>query len=160
VIKFYVAPIILSRYWNFHQSNQTCDLVGAGVNQAEGRIWPAGRQLAIAVLDSGLIDSGEVFRLTRRPRFAPRKISLRAWIMCVYSVHVVPCVASGLATGWSLVQRVLRLFLRLKKWKINEGPTQDCRAVDKVIGTMSDERWIGWIGNGHNPIELQSQGTE
>jgi hypothetical protein len=50
VFKFYVAPIILSRYWNFHQSNQTCDLAGARVNQAAGRIRPAGRQLAIADL--------------------------------------------------------------------------------------------------------------
>jgi hypothetical protein len=29
VFIFYFAPIILSRYWNFHQSNQTCDLAGA-----------------------------------------------------------------------------------------------------------------------------------
>jgi hypothetical protein len=46
VFKFYVAPIILSRYWNFQQSNQTCDLAGAGVNQA------AGRQLVIADLEN------------------------------------------------------------------------------------------------------------
>jgi hypothetical protein len=52
VFKFYVAPIILSRYWNFHQSKQTCDLAGAGVNQAAGQIWPAGRQLAIAGLEN------------------------------------------------------------------------------------------------------------
>jgi hypothetical protein len=38
--------MILSRYWNFHQSNQTYDLAGAGVNQA------AGRQLAIAGIES------------------------------------------------------------------------------------------------------------
>jgi hypothetical protein len=52
VFKFYVAPIILSRYLNFYQLNQTCDLAGAGVNQAAGRIRPAGRQLAIADIES------------------------------------------------------------------------------------------------------------
>jgi hypothetical protein len=42
---------MLSRYRNFHQSNQTCDLAGAGVNQA------AGRQLAVAALDTPLQES-------------------------------------------------------------------------------------------------------
>jgi hypothetical protein len=48
VFKFYVAPIILRRYWTLHHSKQTCDLGGAGVYPAAGRIGPAGRQLAIA----------------------------------------------------------------------------------------------------------------
>jgi hypothetical protein len=53
VFKFYVAPIILSTriYLNLQQSNKTCDLGGAGENQAAGRMRPAGRQLVIAVLE-------------------------------------------------------------------------------------------------------------
>jgi hypothetical protein len=49
-LNFTLHQWLLCRYWNFHQSNQTCDLAGAGVNQAAGRIRPAGRQLAIAAL--------------------------------------------------------------------------------------------------------------
>jgi hypothetical protein len=56
--------MILSRYWNFHQSNQTCDLAGAGVNQA------AGRQLAIAGLDSRLTDGGKIVS----QRYAPANV--------------------------------------------------------------------------------------
>jgi hypothetical protein len=67
VFKFYVAPIILSRYWKFHQSNETCDLAGAGVNQA------AGRQLAIAALDRAATGIGGTMT---RNQINPTSISL------------------------------------------------------------------------------------
>jgi hypothetical protein len=45
-------------------------------------------------------------------------IPLEAWkSVCVYSVCVVPCVGSGLATGWSPVQGVLPIVYRIKKLK-------------------------------------------
>jgi hypothetical protein len=46
--------------------NQTCDLAGAGVNQA------AGRQLAIAFLDNRLTDGSDDISLSRRPPVTPR----------------------------------------------------------------------------------------
>jgi hypothetical protein len=42
--------------------------------------------------------------------------------VCVYSVCVVPCVGSGLATGWSPVQGVLPIVYRLRNWKSGQGP--------------------------------------
>jgi hypothetical protein len=45
-------------------------------------------------------------------------IPLKAWMsVCVYSVCVVLCVSSGLATGWSPVQGVLPTVYRIKKLK-------------------------------------------
>jgi hypothetical protein len=37
-------------------------------------------------------------------------------------VCVVLCAGSGLATGWSPVQRVLRLCIGLRNWKSGQGP--------------------------------------
>jgi hypothetical protein len=45
------------------------------------------------------------------------RIPLKAWMsVCVYSVFVLSCVGSGLATGWSPIQGVLLTVLRLRKW--------------------------------------------
>jgi hypothetical protein len=54
------------------------------------------------------------------------RIPLKEWMsMCVYSVCVVLCVGSDLATGWSPVQGVLPTVYRIKKLKkrprSNEG---------------------------------------
>jgi hypothetical protein len=43
-------------------------------------------------------------------------IPLEVWMsVCVYSVFVLSCVGSGLATGWSPLQGVLRNMYRNKK---------------------------------------------
>jgi hypothetical protein len=61
------------------------------------------------------------------------RIPLTAWMsVCVYSVCVVLCVGSGLATDWSPVQGVLQTVYRLKKQKNKnrgQGPTKGCRAI-------------------------------
>jgi hypothetical protein len=41
--------------------------------------------------------------------------------VCVYSVFVLSCVGSGLATGWSPVQGVLPTVYKIKKLKWNEA---------------------------------------
>jgi hypothetical protein len=52
-------------------------------------------------------------------------IPLEAWMsVCVYSVYIVLCVGSGLATGWSTVQGVLPTPYRLINWKSSQGPTK------------------------------------
>jgi hypothetical protein len=49
------------------------------------------------------------------------RIPLRAWMFaCLYSVFVLSCVGSGLATGWSPVQGLLRLS-KINKRKWNEA---------------------------------------
>jgi hypothetical protein len=51
------------------------------------------------------------------------RIPLKAWMsLCVYSVCVVLCVGSGLATGWSPVQEVLPTIYRRGNWKSGQGP--------------------------------------
>jgi hypothetical protein len=45
------------------------------------------------------------------------RIPLKAWMFVyVYSVFVLSCVGSGLATGWSPVQLVLPNVLGLRNW--------------------------------------------
>jgi hypothetical protein len=45
------------------------------------------------------------------------QIPLKAWTsVCVYSVFVLSCVGSGLATGWYLIQGVLPTVLELRNW--------------------------------------------
>jgi hypothetical protein len=54
------------------------------------------------------------------------RIPLEAWMfVCVYSVLVLTCVGSGLATGWSLVQRVLPI---LCVCKITEPHKEEAKA--------------------------------
>jgi hypothetical protein len=64
-------------------------------------------------------------------------IPLKAWKfgvrMRLFCVCVVLCVGSGLATGWSTVQRVLPTVYRIKKLKSGQGPTKGCTAVDREI---------------------------
>jgi hypothetical protein len=45
--------------------------------------------------------------------------------LCVYSVFVLSCVDSGLATGWSLVQEVLPIVY---KCKIKEPHKEEAKA--------------------------------
>jgi hypothetical protein len=45
------------------------------------------------------------------------RIPLKAWVsVCDYSVFVLSCVFSSLATGWSTIQGVLSTALRLRNW--------------------------------------------
>jgi hypothetical protein len=56
----------------------------------------------------------------------------RGMDVCVrlFCVCVVLCLGSGLVTGSSLVQGVLRTVYGLRNWKSGQGPTKDCRAID------------------------------
>jgi hypothetical protein len=54
------------------------------------------------------------------------RIPLEAWMfVCVYSVFVLSCVSSGLATGWSLVQGALPTVY---KCKITEPLKEEAKA--------------------------------
>jgi hypothetical protein len=58
------------------------------------------------------------------------RIPLKEWMsVCVYSMFVLFCVGSGLATGWSPVQGVLLTVYRIKKLKSGQGPTKGCRSI-------------------------------
>jgi hypothetical protein len=48
-------------------------LAGSGVNQAAGRILPAGHQLVIAGLDNRLTNGSKVVSHTHWPHFTPQK---------------------------------------------------------------------------------------
>jgi hypothetical protein len=62
------------------------------------------------------------------------RIPLEPWMsVCVYSVYVVLCVGSGLATCWSLVQGVLPTVYMIKKLKSGQDPTKGCTAIDRWI---------------------------
>jgi hypothetical protein len=37
--------------------------------------------------------------------------------VCVYSMFVLPCVGTGLASGWSRVQGILPTMCKIKKWR-------------------------------------------
>jgi hypothetical protein len=43
------------------------------------------------------------------------------------------CLRCVLATGWSPIQGVLPAVMGLQHWKIAQGPTQGCRAIDRYI---------------------------
>jgi hypothetical protein len=50
------------------------------------------------------------------------RILLKAWMcVCDYSVFVLSCVVSGLASGWSPVQEVIPTVYKIKKLKWNEA---------------------------------------
>jgi hypothetical protein len=58
----------------------------------------------------------------------------------LYSVFVLFCIGSGLVTGWSPVQGVLsagykikklQAVYKIKKLQSGQGPTKDCRAIDR-----------------------------
>jgi hypothetical protein len=59
----------------------------------------------------------------------------------LFCVCVVPCVGSGVAMSWSLVQWVLpSVWKRSRNWRRGQRPTNRCRAID---GWM-DERMNEW----------------
>jgi hypothetical protein len=73
------------------------------------------------------------------------RIPLKAWMfVCVYSVCVVPCVGSGLATGWSPVQGVLLTVYTIKKLKSGQGPKKGCRATDSVVSIATGYGLDDW----------------
>jgi hypothetical protein len=61
------------------------------------------------------------------------RIPLEAWMfVCVYSVFVLFCIGSGLATGWSLVQGVLPIVYKCKitePHKEEARPDMGCSAI-------------------------------
>jgi hypothetical protein len=60
------------------------------------------------------------------------RIPFKAWMsVSVYSVFVLFCVDSGLATSWSPFKESYRLCIRLRNWKSGQGPTKDCTAIDR-----------------------------
>jgi hypothetical protein len=59
--------------------------------------------------------------------------------VCVYSVCVVLCEGSGLATGWSPVHRVLPTVCRLRNWKSGQGPTKGSRAIERITFSSPNE---------------------
>jgi hypothetical protein len=68
--------------------------------------------------------------------------------VCVrlFCVCVVLCVGSGVATGWAPVKRVLPTVYGLRNWKSGQGPTEDCRAIERYI--LGGYRWICcWDGS-------------
>jgi hypothetical protein len=58
--------------------------------------------------------------------------------VCVYSVFVLSCVGSGLATGWSLVQGVLPT---VHKCKITEPPKEEAKARYGLQRHIRRRRW-------------------
>jgi hypothetical protein len=65
------------------------------------------------------------------------RIPLEVWMsVCVYSVFVLSCVGSGLATGWSPVQRTLPC-IGLRNWKSVQGPTKGCKSHTE----REESRW-------------------
>jgi hypothetical protein len=63
------------------------------------------------------------------------RIPLKVWMfVCVYSVFVLTCVDSGLATGWTPVQGVLPTKNKKLKWKAFHGyPILQVRATGTYI---------------------------
>jgi hypothetical protein len=63
------------------------------------------------------------------------RIPLNAWMfICVYSVFLLSCAGSGLATGWSLVQGVLQIVYKCKikePHKRRPRPDMDWSAIEE-----------------------------
>jgi hypothetical protein len=55
--------------------------------------------------------------------------------VCVYSVFVLPFVA--LSTGSFPDQGVLPIVYSIKKLKSGQGPTKNCRAINRVNQSLS-----------------------
>jgi hypothetical protein len=79
--------------------------------------------------------------------------SIPIWVIVVgvrfFSVCVVLCIGSSLATGWSPVQRILPTVYKIKKVKSGQCPTNGCRAIDRfhswcynVVGHRSTLDWL------------------
>jgi hypothetical protein len=58
---------------------------------------------------------------------------LRGMNVCVrlFCVCAVLCPGRGLASGWSPVQGVNRLYMGLRNWKSDQGSIKDCRITDE-----------------------------
>jgi hypothetical protein len=70
------------------------------------------------------------------------QIPLKAWMSaCIYSVFVLSCVGSGLATGWSPVQRVLPTVQELRNW--SEIKRFTVALCSKVGPTGNSEKCVG-----------------
>jgi hypothetical protein len=100
------------------------------------------------------------------------RIPLEAWMFVwVYSVFVLSCVGSGLATGWSLVQGVLPTVY---KCKITEPHNEEAKAryglerhirrrryklVIKNSCINSRSRYSDWLRAGRPRCRISSPGT-
>jgi hypothetical protein len=63
------------------------------------------------------------------------RITLEAWMfVCVYSVFVLSCVSSSLATGWSLVQGVLPIVYKC------EAVYAHCEDASRGVPARQDSR--------------------
>jgi hypothetical protein len=51
--------------------------------------------------------------------------------MCLFCVCAVLCLGRGLATSWSLVQNVIPIVNRSRKWKAGRAH-KGCRAIKNV----------------------------
>jgi hypothetical protein len=71
--------------------------------------------------------------------------------VCVHllCVCVVLYVGSGLAVGSSPVQGVPPTVYRIKKLKNGQGPTKDCRAIDRIIYNLTSHLKVREF-KGHN----------
>jgi hypothetical protein len=68
-------------------------------------------------------------------------VSVRLFCVCA-----VLCAGSGLATGWSPVQESYRLCKKSRNWNSGQGPTKDCRTIDRQIDRQTDrEMGVAWI---------------
>jgi hypothetical protein len=73
------------------------------------------------------------------------RIPLEAWMFVyVYSVSVLPCVGSDLATGWSPVEGVLPTVYKIKKLKWNRNVSQMPSAPKGATGIWMSE-WTNYF---------------
>jgi hypothetical protein len=73
------------------------------------------------------------------------RILLEAWMsVYIYSVLMLSCVGSGLATGWSPVQGVLPTVCRIKKLKWTKS------FVDALCSSGSNRNMIEWMSEWMN----------
>jgi hypothetical protein len=71
----------------------------------------------------------------------------RGMDVCVllFCVCVVLRVGSGLVTADPPPKESYQLCIRLKNWKSAQGPTKDCRAIDRYIDRRMDGWMDGWM---------------
>jgi hypothetical protein len=104
----------------------SCGLVSLNVHSTDhsGRYIPP---ITVAARSKGMKPSSLARTLESWVR-----IPLKTWMSaCLYSVCVVLCVGSGLATGWSPVQGVLLTVYGIKKLKKRPRSTKGSRATDR-----------------------------
>jgi hypothetical protein len=59
--------------------------------------------------------------------------------VCIYSVFVLSCVRSDLATAWSPIQGVPPTVYKIKKLKSGQGPKKGSRARDGWVDAWRDK---------------------